>query len=83
MKEISLIEVLPGVIHTAEISEISGSKNVLIMGQGVSGLVMTQIINLYNPKNLVVTDLNEKKLALAKKYVPTHFQGFIISKYAN
>ncbi|TNJ46042.1 alcohol dehydrogenase catalytic domain-containing protein [Tamlana fucoidanivorans] len=72
MKEISLIEVLPGIIHTAELAEITENKNVLIMGQGVSGLIMTQVISLYNPKNLVVTDLNIKKLKLAQSYGATH-----------
>lgn len=68
----SLIEVLPPLIHTAELGEISPNKNVLIMGQGVSGLAMTQVINLFSPRNLVVTDLFEEKLKLAKKYGATH-----------
>ncbi|MDI3311842.1 MAG: alcohol dehydrogenase catalytic domain-containing protein [Thermoanaerobacterium sp.] len=72
LEEISLIEILPGVIHTAELAQIDQSKNVLIMGQGVSGLVLTQVIKLYSPKNLVVTDLYEKKLNLARKYGATH-----------
>ncbi|MDB5085305.1 MAG: L-threonine dehydrogenase [Bacilli bacterium] len=68
----SLIEVLPGIIHAAELGDISPNKNVLIMGQGVSGLVMTQVISLYSPRNLVVTDLFDEKLELAKKYGATH-----------
>lgn len=68
----SLIEVLPGIIHAAELAEIAPNKNVLITGQGVSGLVMTQVIQLYSPRNLVVTDLFDEKLALAKKYGATH-----------
>ena len=70
--EISLIEVLPGVIHTAELSNIDASKNVLIMGQGVSGLVLTQVIRLYSPKSLVVTDLKDRNLELGLKYGATH-----------
>lgn len=72
MKETSLIEILPGVIHAAELGQIEPTKNVLIMGQGVSGLVITQVINLYSPKNLVVTDLYDKNLELARKYGATH-----------
>ncbi|MCI3920737.1 alcohol dehydrogenase catalytic domain-containing protein [Paenibacillus sp. TRM 82003] len=68
----SLIEVLPGIIHAAEIADISPNKDVLITGQGVSGLVMTQVISLYSPRNLVVTDLFDEKLELAKKYGATH-----------
>ena len=72
MLETSLIEILPGVVHTAELSKIDQTKNILIMGQGVSGLVLTQVLALYSPKALVVTDLNDKNLALAKKYGATH-----------
>lgn len=72
MLEISLVEILPGVIHAMELSKIDPSKNVLITGQGVSGLVLTQVAKLFSPKNLVVTDLFDKKLILAKKYGATH-----------
>jgi len=68
----SLIEVLPGIIHAAEIAEISPHKDVLITGQGVSGLVMTQVVSLFSPRNLVVTDLFDEKLELARKYGATH-----------
>lgn len=69
---ISLIEVLPGILHTAELARIDGSTNVLITGQGVSGLMLTQVISLFSPKNLAVTDLHQNKLDLAKQYGATH-----------
>jgi threonine dehydrogenase-like Zn-dependent dehydrogenase len=68
----SLIEILPGVLHAVEIGQISQRTSVLIMGQGVSGLVLTQAVRLHSPKALVVTDLNEHNLSLAKKYGATH-----------
>ncbi|MBO9610767.1 MAG: alcohol dehydrogenase catalytic domain-containing protein [Paenibacillaceae bacterium] len=68
----SLIEVLPPLLHTAELGEIAPHKNVLIMGQGVSGLAMTQVIRLFSPRNLAVTDLFDEKLRLAQKYGATH-----------
>ncbi len=68
----SLIEVLPGIIHAAELSEIRPNSTVLITGQGVSGLVLTQVISRYSPKALVVTDLHERNLEMAKKYGATH-----------
>jgi len=71
-EEISSLEVLPGILHAAELSNIQANTNVLITGQGVSGLVMTQVISLFSPKNLAVTDLNPAKLELAKKYGATH-----------
>ncbi len=68
----SLIEILPGVLHAVEIGEINQRTSVLIMGQGVSGLVLTQVVRLHSPKALVVTDLNDRNLCLAKKYGATH-----------
>lgn len=67
----SLIEITPTILTAMERGEISQAKNVLIMGQGVSGLQLTQFANLYSPKNLVVTDLFDEKLALAKKFGAT------------
>jgi len=72
LKEISLLEVLPGILHTAQLSQISPLSSVLIMGQGVSGLLMTQVIALHSPRHLAVTDLHEKKLELSRKYGATH-----------
>lgn len=72
LEEISLIEVLPGVIHAAELGEIDRARNVLIMGQGVSGLVITQVFRLYSPARLAVTDLKDRNLQLARKYGATH-----------
>ena len=72
LKEGSLTEVLPGILHAASLGDISPAKDVLIMGQGVSGLVMTQIVKLMSPRNLVVTDLFEEKLRLSRKYGATH-----------
>ncbi|UUZ79069.1 zinc-binding dehydrogenase [Paenibacillus sp. P26] len=63
---------LPGILHAAEIGDIAPHKNVLIMGQGVSGLVLTQVISLFSPRSLAVTDLFDEKLALARKYGATH-----------
>ena len=72
MLEISLIEILPGVIHAAELARVTPHSRVLIMGQGVSGLVLTQVFKLYSPSVLAVTDLKERNLALAKKYGASH-----------
>lgn len=68
----SLLEILPGVLHAVEIARISQNTSVLITGQGVSGLILTQVVSLHNPKVLAVTDLNDRNLALAKKYGATH-----------
>lgn len=71
-RDISPIEVLPGVLNAAEMANVSLHTDVLIMGQGVSGLVLTQVLSMLSPRNLVVTDLQDHKLALARKYGATH-----------
>ena len=70
--DVSLLEILPGVIHAAELSQIDSGRTVLITGQGVSGLMLTQVLSLYSPKALVVTDLKDRNLELAKRYGATH-----------
>ena len=72
LDEISLVEILPGVIHTAELSDIRHNSRVLIMGQGVSGLILTQVISQYSPAEMAVTDLKDRNLELARKYGATH-----------
>ena len=72
LMDVSLIEIMPGVLHAVEIAQINHKTSVLIMGQGVSGLILTQVARLHSPKALVVTDLNEHNLQLARKYGATH-----------
>ena len=72
LKEASLTEILPSVMHAVSLAAISPEKNVLIMGQGVSGLILTQAAALHSPRNLVVTDLFDRNLKLAKKYGASH-----------
>lgn len=68
----SLVEIMPSIIHAAERGEIGPTKTVLVMGQGVSGLVLTQVLRLFNPKALVCTDLFDRKLAFSRKFGATH-----------
>ena len=72
LKEASLIEILPGILHAAELATIDPGTDVLIMGQGVSGLTLTQVLSLYSPRSLAVTDLKERNLELARRYGATH-----------
>lgn len=71
MEAASLCEILPGVIHAAELGEIDASKKVLIIGQGVSGLTIPQVLRLYSPNRLVVCDMRDKNLELARAYGAT------------
>lgn len=68
----SLTEILPCVFHACELGQIDSTKNVLIMGQGVSGQMLTQAVRLFNPRNLAVTDLYDRKLEMARQHGATH-----------
>lgn len=46
--------------------EIKG-KNVLIVGAGTIGLLILQIVKLYKPKNVIVSDLSDTRLKTASK----------------
>ena len=70
--DISLIEILPGVIHAAELSKCDSGRTVLITGQGLSGLMLTQVMSLYSPMVLAVTDLKDRNLEFARRYGATH-----------
>ena len=70
--DISLTEILPGVIHAAELSKCDSGRTVLITGQGVSGLMLTQVMSLYSPMVLAVTDLKNRNLEFARRYGATH-----------
>jgi len=83
LKSISLIEILPGVIHAAELSAIDSGKRVLIIGQGVSGLMLTQVVSLYSPSALVVTDHKKRNLELAKSYGATQTIQIPVDKIDN
>jgi len=57
--------------HAADRAAIDNDTRVLITGQGVSGLIMTQVIARCRPAVLAVTDLFDGKLKLARSYGAT------------
>ena len=61
------IEPLSCAIHAVERGDIQFEDTVVIAGAGPIGLGMIAAAKLKNPKQLIVTDLNEDRLSLAKK----------------
>ncbi len=60
-----LLEVLPGVMMAATRTGIDRSTDVLIAGQGLSGLLLTRAVALHGCRRLIVVDPVASKLALA------------------
>ena len=68
----SLVEVLPGIIQTATRTGITKAHDVLVLGQGLSGLPITRLVALHGCKKLIAVDLFDEKLNLAREFGATH-----------
>jgi L-iditol 2-dehydrogenase len=64
----SMIEPLACAIHTVQRGKIELDDTVVIAGAGPLGLFMIQIAHLKTPKKLIVLDMKNDRLELAKKY---------------
>ncbi|AKL93840.1 sorbitol dehydrogenase GutB [Clostridium aceticum] len=67
-EEASLIEPMGCAIHTVQRANIEFEDVVVMAGAGTLGLCMIQLIALKTPKKLIVLDVNEKRLEMAKKF---------------
>lgn len=65
--EASLIEPMACAVHAVQRARVEFEDVVVMAGAGTLGLCMIQLIALKTPKKLIVIDLNDKKLELAKK----------------
>lgn len=64
----AIIEPLSCAIHTVNRGDIQLDDVVVIAGAGPLGLMMTQVAHLKTPKKLVVIDLVDERLDLARKF---------------
>ena len=49
-----------------------GGARVLVLGSGTIGLVIAQVLKAYGAREVIVTDLNERRLALARELGADH-----------
>ncbi|WDD92964.1 alcohol dehydrogenase catalytic domain-containing protein [Burkholderia sp. FERM BP-3421] len=68
IEDAAIIEPLACAIHTVNRGEIQLDDVVVIAGAGPLGLMMTQVARLRTPRRLVVIDLVDERLALARAY---------------
>lgn len=68
IEDAAIIEPLACAIHTVNRGEIQFDDVVVIAGAGPLGLMMTQVARLRTPRRLVVIDLVDERLALAREY---------------
>lgn len=63
-----LLEVLPGIMMAATRTGIDRSADVLVVGQGLSGLLLTRVLYLHGCRRLVVVDPSRFKLEIAMEF---------------
>ncbi|MFX0063845.1 MAG: zinc-binding dehydrogenase [Candidatus Hermodarchaeota archaeon] len=66
LKHAVLVEPLAVAVHAIRNSKINIGDNVVILGAGTIGLFLLQMAKLAGAKNIIVTDIQENRLALAK-----------------
>ncbi len=66
LREAAVIEPLSCSIHATQRAKIDFGDVVVVAGAGPIGLFIIQLAKLKTPKGLVVLDVNEKRLGLAK-----------------
>ncbi|MFW6237624.1 MAG: alcohol dehydrogenase catalytic domain-containing protein [Halanaerobiales bacterium] len=67
MEEASILEPMADAIHAVQRAEVELEDVVVLAGAGTLGLCMLQIIKLKTPKKLIVLDVIESRLELARK----------------
>jgi L-iditol 2-dehydrogenase len=68
VEDAAIIEPLACAIHTVQRGDIQLADVVVIAGAGPLGLLMAQVAHLKTPKTLVVIDLVEERLELARGF---------------
>jgi L-iditol 2-dehydrogenase len=68
----SLVEVLPGIVMATTQMGITPAHDVLVLGQGVSGLLLTRFVALNGCRRLIAVDSFGEKLAIANEFGATH-----------
>lgn len=68
LEDAALIEPMACAIHTVRRADIDWDDVVVLSGAGPLGLCMVQLIALKKPKEFIVLDMDNKRLALAEKF---------------
>ncbi|MFX8090621.1 erythritol/L-threitol dehydrogenase, partial [Acinetobacter baumannii] len=67
-EDAAVTEPLSCAIHAVNRGDIQLDDVVVIAGAGTLGLLMVQVAHLKTPKKLIVIDLSDQRLQLAREY---------------
>ena len=71
-EEGTFIEPLACVSRGQRLTNLQKTDTLLIIGSGISGILHTQLANIRGLKKIVVADINQYRIQLAKKFGATH-----------
>lgn len=72
LEEGALIEPLSGAVHAVRQAGVKAGNSVIIFGSGPMGLLSCAVSRAFGASKIVAVDINEERLAFAKKYAATH-----------
>ena len=72
LEEGALMEPLSVGVHVVRQASVKPGQSVLIFGAGPIGLVCCAVAKAYGANKIICVDINEERLAFAKKYAATH-----------
>ena len=67
-EQAAMIEPVAVATHAIELTSIGIGDTVLVVGTGMIGLFLIQVLKLSNAGKIIAVDLDDKKLELAKKF---------------
>ncbi len=71
----AVIEPLTVALHAINRTDIKLGDNVLVVGAGTIGLMLIKLLSISNASKIIVSDLDEMKLNMAKESGATHCFG--------
>lgn len=71
-EQAAMVEPVAVATHAIELTSIGMRDSVLVVGTGMIGLFLIQVLKLSNAGKIIAIDLDEQKLALAQKFGADH-----------
>ncbi|SDY98846.1 MULTISPECIES: galactitol-1-phosphate 5-dehydrogenase [Rhodonellum] len=71
-EQAAMVEPVAVATHAIDLTPISLRDTVLVVGTGMIGLFLIQVLKLSNAGKIIAVDLDDKKLELAKKFGADH-----------
>lgn len=68
----AMIEPLSIAVHAVRVSNITQDQDVAVVGTGMIGLLLVQVLAAKGCRKLIAVDVDDDKLALAKRFGATH-----------